>query len=778
MEKIGNWYGVRRRIGRRTRLLAVLAAASFAAGGARSAIAQTVPQAVLPAITVEGRPATKQKQRTSKRSQMRAASIARQAQTGADRAPQGPIDGWPGGLPRDYIRSTTDLNAPNTIGSRLPGTARDIPASVESINQATMQERGKTSWVDALQGLTGFTSAVRPGAAGVASTRGFTENGIAVLYDGIRVTNTTISTRNYDSFIFDRVDVLRGPASVLYGEGAIGGAVNLVRKQPSGVNEPFETISSLSTREGVRQAVGKGGPLGNGFSYRLDGVVNGYNGPVDDNQVRYGNVAGALRWDVTPQLSSTVDFDYMKSKIENAYWGTPLVRGQIRSDLREVNYNNLPNNKYDDSVLWLRWNTTYDTEELKIRNRFWSYQSDRDWINTYRFAYIPAGGTCSFRGQNLLNNTGTDQVCRQTWENLGYDHRFIGDRFDVNWNGSLGAMPLSTVMGVEVASTRWDSPRNEVTSLQLVDPYNPAPTDFFTRGTARTQNVRADLTQKAVFGEARLEVLKGVKIVGGFRVDQMEVDYNRQPTNQLYSKTFEPSTYRMGALWDIRADTTLYAQYATAVEPRFALFTLGRTDTPFSLTNARQVEGGIKHAFANGRGELLAAVYHIEKTDIPSTDPLTGFTVQVGKQTSRGFEISGSYRPMETLRLEANFAYVNARYDEYRTSTTANYTGNTPPNVPQVVANFGATWQPFTNWAVGGWINHKASIKADDANLVTLPSATTADVFATYRFAQNADLTFRIRNITDAVYAAWATDANYVILGSPRTFELSLRTRW
>jgi iron complex outermembrane receptor protein len=61
---------------------------------------------------------------------------------------------------------------------------------------------------------------------------------------------------------------------------------------------------------------------------------------------------------------------------------------------------------------------------------------------------------------------------------------------------------------------------------------------------------------------------------------------------------------------------------------------------------------------------------------------------------------------------------------------------------------------------------------------VTLPSATITDIFATYRFAPNADMTFRVRNITDAVYAAWATDANYVILGAPRTFELSLRARW
>ncbi len=85
---------------------------------------------------------------------------------------------------------------------------------------------------------------------------------------------------------------------------------------------------------------------------------------------------------------------------------------------------------------------------------------------------------------------------------------------------------------------------------------------------------------------------------------------------------------------------------------------------------------------------------------------------------------------------------------------------------------------PWAGWTIGGWLNYRTAIFADDANRVSLPDATLLDVYATYRFDRHSDLTFRVRNLTDRVYAAWATDANYVILGMPRTYELTLRTTW
>lgn len=675
--------------------------------------------------------------------------------------------------------ATIDPNAANATGSRLPGTARDIPASAEAIDQATMQERGKQTWSEALEGLTGFTSASRPGASGVMSARGFTENGFALLYDGIRVASTTISSRNYDSFTFERIEVLRGPASVLYGEGAVGGAINLVRKQPSGMEEPFETITSFSSAEGFRQGIGKGGTIGKDIAYRIDGVINRYDGQVDGNQLQLGTVAGAVKWNVTERLSTTVDFDIMRSRVEDAYWGTPLVGGRIDPRLRDVNYNNLPDNKYNDDVDWFRWSVDYEAGGgLTLRNQAWSYQADRDWVNTYRFVHTPEGATCSFRGQSIVNDTGSEKVCRLTWENLAYDHEFVGDRFDASWNGKVAGLPVAAVAGVEVGRTRWDSPRSEITSPQLVDPLNPDPADFDERGEARTQRVVAELGQSAVFGEGRVEILPGVKFVGAYRADWLDVDYERKPANQFYSNEYQPNTYRAGLVWDIWKDTTLYAQYATAVEPRFALFTLGAGDMAFILTNARQVEAGIKQTLSNGRLDLLASVYRIEKTDVPTTDTVSGESVQVGEQSSQGMEIGVSWRPLDGLRIDANLALVDARYDEYATSTTADFSGNRPPNVPETVANLGVSWQMLPSWTVGGWLHYHSSIMADDANTVSLPGAAVLDLFATCRIADNADLTFRIDNALDELYAAWATDANYVILGESRTVSATLRTRF
>lgn len=132
---------------------------------------------------------------------------------------------------------------------------------------------------------------------------------------------------------------------------------------------------------------------------------------------------------------------------------------------------------------------------------------------------------------------------------------------------------------------------------------------------------------------------------------------------------------------------------------------------------------------------------------------------------------------MDWLRLTANIAFVNARYEEFR-SGAANFAGNRPPNVPATVANLGVVVTPLPELDVGGFLHYRSAIFADDANQVRLPGAAIADVFATWRLAPQSDITFRVHNIADTVYAAWATDANYVILGRPRTFELTYRARF
>jgi outer membrane receptor protein involved in Fe transport len=148
----------------------------------------------------------------------------------------------------DTLESTVvPLSATPDTATRLGLTIKDTPASIDVVNQRAMQERGRATVIDAVRGVTGVTSAVRPGAAGVFSLRGFTENAVGVLFDGIRVGGSTVTTRTYDSFNFDRIDVLRGPASTLHGEGAGAGAINYVRRTPIAGPARIEAIAEATT---------------------------------------------------------------------------------------------------------------------------------------------------------------------------------------------------------------------------------------------------------------------------------------------------------------------------------------------------------------------------------------------------------------------------------------------------------------------------------------------------------------------------------------------------
>jgi iron complex outermembrane recepter protein len=131
---------------------------------------------------------------------------------------------------------TFNLNTPTSTGSRLNLTPLQTPASVEVITAETIAERGQHNIIDAVtQNATGFTASPAPGNGSLSfNTRGFTGNStVMTLYDGTRLyVGSGTLTFPFDSWSGQRIEVLRGPASVMYGEGAIGGAINVISKMP------------------------------------------------------------------------------------------------------------------------------------------------------------------------------------------------------------------------------------------------------------------------------------------------------------------------------------------------------------------------------------------------------------------------------------------------------------------------------------------------------------------------------------------------------------------
>jgi iron complex outermembrane receptor protein len=661
----------------------------------------------------------------------------------------------------DTLESTVvPLSATPDTATRLGLTIKDTPASIDVVNQRAMQERGRATVIDAVRGVTGVTSAVRPGAAGVFSLRGFTENAVGVLFDGIRVGGSTVTTRTYDSFNFDRIDVLRGPASTLHGEGAGAGAINYVRRTPIAGPARIEAIAEATTESGLRGGVAATGAATERLSYLFSAVANRFDTDVDANTNRYGHVVGGLRGDLGGSASWFAEADYLRNSVDNAYWGTPLVANRIDERLARINYNNSPDNLYKDDVLWLRAGLEATAGPGRYKGQLYRYDAERDWRNLYAYRF---------------DATNPPTVSIRATENLGYDHEMWGTRHEYALDHRLGALASRTVSGFEYQATEFSSPRS-YGGTPSVDAFNPGEIAF--NFPPRQDQRRADVDQTALFLENRTRLAPPLALVTGLRYNWLNADVARPINNVVFTRDFNYADGRAGLVYDLTPAANVYAAYSTGSEPVETLLLIAPADADFKLTRFRQAEVGTKGTFPGSRVRWQVAGYWIEKRDLTTTDPNNvARTVQVGRQSSRGVEAGVAGELWHGGIVEANVALVNARYDDFQEGA-ASRNGNLPPNVPEVVANLGLTQRVLPGLELGAWLSHVDRRTADTSGTVFLPSYTLLDLWARYAVARNFEIYARLKNATDETYIDWATRGfgqTVVYFGQGRIGEIGVR---
>jgi len=201
----------------------------------------------------------------------------------------------------------------------------------------------------------------------------------------------------------------------------------------------------------------------------------------------------------------------------------------------------------------------------------------------------------------------------------------------------------------------------------------------------------------------------------------------------------------------------------------------------FDLSKGEQWEVGSKFDFLDGRGAATVALYQIVRKDFAVRDSANpNLTVQAGQQTSRGIELSGRLQVTAKLLAEANYAYVDAEYDEFNEAVngvSVSRKGNAPVNVPANVGNLWLTYSFTPAWSAGVDGRYVGSVYADNANTLKAPAYTLFGAFARYRLDEHTTVTGRVRNLTDEVYAKQAYGLQYY-MGAPRTFEVAVDMRF
>ncbi|KAB1070548.1 TonB-dependent receptor [Methylobacterium planeticum] len=688
-------------------------------------------------------------------------------------------EGGPAGVTLDTLSvagsgtAPTGLNlrTPDRGASRLGLTPLETPASVDVIAGETARLRGQNTVVEAVtQNATGITTIASPGNGnGAFTARGFAgPNSIQQLYDGTRLyVGAGTVTFPFDTWNIERIEVLRGPASVLYGDGAIGGVVNVVTKKP--VFTPLNEARAVLGSDGIaRLAVDSGGPIGESLAYRLNVSGNRAGGWIaPEGDFRNLAVSGAVTLRATPDLDITLSHD-LGYQEPARYWGTPLVQGRILDALRFNNYN-----VRDAKITWTdnwtqlkaEWTPTAD---ITIRNTAYRLQSRRHWRDVEQYAF----------------NRQTGLIDRSDYIEIYHQQEQIGNRFDAAVRGEVLGFRNEFLAGFDVNAIAFrhtnNAPYGGETSVSPLA-YDPG---TFLNLAGTLPKYATQTRQASVFAEDRLVLSDRLSLLAGVRYDVPSLQRTDLITGGSFERTFTAVSYRFGAVYNPTPETALYAQYATAVDPVGSLITLSQSLAGFELSTGQQVEVGAKGLFWGGAAEWTLAGYRIVKDNLVSAVPgQAGISTQVGRQSSQGVEAALSFQINPAWRIDANLALLHAQYDEFNQSVNGavvSYAGRQPIDVPERVANLWLNYAFRPAWEARVGVQYVGETYSDFGNTARRPDYALVHLGLDHQVSPGSRLSLRVYNLLDRVYAVSGNAVDGAgtnwILGRPRSFEVAFTT--
>ena len=651
--------------------------------------------------------------------------------------------------------SGLDLQARSDAGSRLGLSSFETPASVQVIGAETIRQRGQRDVNQAIvQNGTGISFHGAPGNGGTSlSMRGFAGHAsVTRLFDGTRLYPTlgTI-TFPFDTWNVERIEVLNGPASVLYGEGAVGGAINIVPKRPLTDRSRNEMRATLGTDGRRGLAFGSAGPINEVLAYSFDVSGAASDGWLDRNDTSGLSLSAALRWQATEHLALTLSHDYGDNR-PGTYFGTPLVDGRIDERVRHRNYNVSDDLvRFKDGYTQLRAEWT-PAENVTVRSNSYYLTSDRDWRNVEDYLYRPD----------------TDDVLRQFYIAINHDLEQAGNRTEAVFTTAPGGMENITTIGFDVNRISFRNTNNSpYPGESVVDFLNPQPGIFGPHAMVTNADTTTD--QYALFLDNRLKINEQWSIVGGLRYDNLRVSR----VDPEFTRRFDSLNWRLGAVYNPVPDVAIYAQVSRAHEPIGAILSLSQSQSDLNLTKARQQEIGVKLSFLDGRGDATLAAYRIVKNDLLARDPDDpSITRQIGRQSSKGIEAAVGFDVASNLRIDVNGALISPRYDDY-VQSGGDFSGNRPPNAPRRVANIWGSWAFAEGWVVRAGAHYVGEVFTNDANTTARPSYTVVNAGLQWRPRDNMSLDLNIYNLTDRLYATSGGSTQW-LLAPPRSASLDL----
>lgn len=639
------------------------------------------------------------------------------------------------------------------VATKVDLPLRLTPASVGVVTEALSREQNNGVLSDALRNVSGVNVQTQSGVHDYFVVRGFDSLSAGlILTDGIAEPEATY----YHLYNVERVEVLKGPGSFLYGGNPLAATVNLIRRQPSPETSWSVAVGAGSfATQRVRFDLNLDPDSAVGF--RISGQWSESDGFRDDKSSETFAVNPAFRFEVNE--SSVVHLNI--ELVSNEYSpdsGLP-VSGAMRFDLPRKRSYQSPFDFSDQEITRLRanWETVVGSD-VTLRNK--AHYTDLDWLSAGTIfagvAAFPFVGELLFRAFIPLDD---EQI-------------FYGDQFEVTWSTDKHQM----LFGIEVIE-QTDEFTIDVGFLPAISLFSPLETA--TRPVPLDPRLRemgnVKTTILASYFQDRALINDHFQIFWGARLDVLDVS-DRLRGQSLETEELSPM---LGAIYAPSDQQSWYLNFGQS-------FAAPSTRVSGSLQpeESRQVELGFKGRAAGGRVHTGVSVYHLERDNIAIFDA-NGFTAQTGSQESRGIEIDVAGTLRNGFRFQMSGAYNEAELTEFNEvfflpptffPVILDRSGNTPAFAPETLVNVWVAKNFRSGFGIAGGGRSIASqfIAAD--NVFEIDSAFVADLALFYEL-ERWRLSVNFSNVTDEAYFLRGFGASSVIPaeGSSVFLEVELR---
>ncbi|MBH2018223.1 MAG: TonB-dependent siderophore receptor [Burkholderiales bacterium] len=637
-----------------------------------------------------------------------------------------------------------------TSVGKVPVAAKDIPQSLTVVNDKLMHDQGKDSFKGALENVIGITfEAGEGGRVGDnIRLRGFSAAGDIYL-DGMR----DIAQYNRDVFNTERVEVLRGAASMLFGRGSTGGIVNQVSKQPRLLTE-HELNATIGTNNYQRYQ--------GDFNFKLaDDAALRINAMATDGDGR-GDNAGAsthrrgLALDYRFGIGTANEFElsyYHLHYNDKPDWGFAWFQGRpAPSPINKYWYgldSDFQNDKADAVTLshTHRWT---DGSSLKTTVRD-GYYSRAMWATQSSFA----------TGTTSLNLNPDTLVNRRTNAKSGEEHHtFLQTDYltTTHWFGRKHSLLVGAEYAVENAS------RSTYPSLASAKPATTA-------GNPGSAGIGGNLIERlatqfqattlGLYVQDTIDIAPYWKLVGGLRLDNFKGDYERTgnaaPNNTPLSRSDTLLSKRLGVMYQPTDEVSYYAAYGTSFNTSGDLYQFDPASANTEPESSRNMEIGAKWELYNGDLSFRTALARTEKYNERNTDIDTANNAYLlsGKRHTDAleFEIAGRITPQ--WDVFAGLGFLKAVIDKSGSNAAGlAEVGQNPGLSPSRQANLFTTYRIGDKWRVGGGFTAVSQNKPANSVSSTnrAPGYVKADALVEYRINESNTLKLNIDNLFDKVY--------------------------